>query len=1097
MKRESSIISDYKVSRDKALSAGNIFCAAYFEALIVEEIEKSPFSLHKKKDLEQHWKILYKMFNEILGFEDKNYFMGIYYEMILTGEGKCLTGNEEECRKCNKCFENSDKKEYVFGAYQLHMSCIVAMAENSMEAAKMYADNILKLLEVRYGVESLQYAKMWLHIIGEYIYQFRREEFLPLFKENYTYLEKYLAGVDCFFCEVMIIYTYFLAEKMDKDYEIWMNRCETLIEQHRDNKLYNYFKCKITWLKARTLRMQNQNKLAVRLLQEVIAKYLITDNGNRQLFYGYVYLEAAFNCFVIRDYARMYAFSQAGIEICRKLEEVGSELYYNLYSYIGIMFIQENNLKAAQKLYSSCIKDIVEKFGKESENYVVYMSNLGIISLREGKSTDIYTNIIMDVKDEKLRKQCIGMLCNELIGILAKGDSIYVITQMYKKCVKKMQGEEYRKERVKLGTVYLSAKISEHKFNDATLLLMKELGDCYKNNYTDELSIMYWTSVAAYKLEKGMRQEVLEIYEKIMREIKKEEYERYSLIVVNYIQLLILTVQYGKAKELILTMADVLNRQIMNICFGSIFIPLYFFRMILSMYIHMMEDQENGLQLDKEEIKVLFEKIVYCKTIEREIKSLLSQYKEENAKNDLYLYNQVHRKLAALELRKQVRGEDYEYYQEKRWEYILEKEEMESKLRQEISVGELIEEFKLENISIPENAVCAEYFAYYNFDANHFMTSVPNNADNKELYSYFVFVLCQDRTRIKILDMSSIFLEESMDDEMSYLLDSTVESTVYEEIELEGIIGHFYSLFAAPVMKYAQEIEIIYLGLDFVLQMLPIDLIFYDRNKEPKNVILVDSIRYIGEDAVINIKDSDALILGNPQYNIHEDQHYPALQYSEIECKEIAKLFGVEAYIGKMAKQKILWEQYQQSVIHISTHGNLMVTETSFKDDLFINSYLMMAGHEDWLNRKKDRDYGNGIVTGDDFLFMDLSRTDLVVLSACVSGLGITKGLESLHGMRWAIGTAGARNSVTSLWPISDWVTAILMILFYRNLKDMPVGKSLYVAKRCLRMITVDELKKDEVLWCIAKDKVQDITNQDYRPFTNWRYWAAFVCYCR
>lgn len=202
MKRKSSIISDYKVSRDKALNAGNIFCAAYFEALIVEEIEKSPFSLHKKKDLEQHWKILYKMFNEILGFEDKNYFMGIYYEMILTGEGKCLTGNEEECRKCNKCFENSDKKEYVFGAYQLHMSCIVAMAENSMEAAKMYADNILKLLEVRYGVESLQYAKMWLHIIGEYIYQFRREEFLPLFKENYTYLEKYLAGVDCFFARL-------------------------------------------------------------------------------------------------------------------------------------------------------------------------------------------------------------------------------------------------------------------------------------------------------------------------------------------------------------------------------------------------------------------------------------------------------------------------------------------------------------------------------------------------------------------------------------------------------------------------------------------------------------------------------------------------------------------------------------------------------------------------------------------------------------------------------------------------------------------------------------------------------------------------------
>lgn len=1097
MKREDSIIFNYKVNRDKALDVGNKFCAAYFEALIVAAIEKSSFSLHKKKDLRQHWKILCEMLNEILGFEDKNYFRGIYYEMTLAGEEKRLAGSEEECQKCIKCFLESVKKEYVFGAYQLHMSCIMGIAKSSIKAAEMYADNILKLLEVRYGIGSWEYAKMRLHIIGEYIYQFRREEFLPLFKKNYKYLEKYLVGVDCFCFETMLMYTYFLAEKMDKNYEIWMNRCETLIERYKDSKFYNFLMCKITWIRARTLRMQNQNKLAVKQLQEVIVKYLVTDNENLQLFYGYVYLEAAVNCFLIQDYVKMYDFSQAGIEICKKFEEVGSELYYNLYNYKGIMFIQENNLKAAQRLYSSCIKDIVEKFGKESENYVIYMSNLGVISLREGKSTDIYTNLIMDVKDKKLRKICTEILCNELIGIWHRGDSVYVIMQMYKKCIERMQGEEYRKERVKIDTIYLSAKISEHKFDTKTLELMKELSDCYKDNYTNELSIMYWTSIAAYKLEKGMRQEVLEIYENIMIGITKEEYERYSLIVVNYIQILILTMQYSKAKELMLTMADILNRQIMNIGFGSIFMPLQFFRIILSMYIHMMENHEKGLQLDKEEIKVLLEKIVYCKTIEREIKSLLSQYQEENVQNDLYMYNQVHRKLAALELRKQLRGEDKEYYKTKRWEYILEREEMESKLGQEISFGELLKEFKLENINIPENAVCAEYFAYYNFDTSHFMTNMSNDARQGELYSYAIFVLCQNRTSIKILNMTSILIEESIENEILYLLDTAEKISEYGETELEEIIKHFYSLFAVPVMKYAQEKEIIYLGLDFTLQMFPMDLIFYDYKKEPMNIILVDSIRYIEKDTIINIMDSDALIMGNPQYNVHGNQCNPALQYSEVECKEIAKLFGTKAYIGKMAKQKMLWECYQQNVIHISTHGNLMITKTSFKDDLFINSYLMMAGYEDWQNRKRDKDYGNGIVTGDDFLFMNLSKTDLVVLSACVSGLGITKSLESLHGMRWAIGTAGARNSVTSLWPISDCATAILMILFYRNLKDMPVGKSLYEAKKCLRMLTVEKLKKDEVLWCIAKDNVQNITNQDYRPFTNWRYWAGFVCYCR
>ena len=219
--------------------------------------------------------------------------------------------------------------------------------------------------------------------------------------------------------------------------------------------------------------------------------------------------------------------------------------------------------------------------------------------------------------------------------------------------------------------------------------------------------------------------------------------------------------------------------------------------------------------------------------------------------------------------------------------------------------------------------------------------------------------------------------------------------------------------------------------------------------------------------------------------------------YSEIECKEIAKLFETEAYVGKMAKQKILWENYQQNVIHISTHGNLVVKETPFKDELFINSYIMMAGYEDWCNKSKHSAYGNGIVTGDDFLFMDLSQTGLVVLSACISGLGVPKDLESLHGMRWAIGTAGARNSVTSLWSVSDCVTAILMIIFYRNLKVMSVGKSLHEAKKCLRTLTIEKMKKDEVLWRIAGDIVPNTVNQNYRPFTNWRYWAGFVCYCR
>ena len=100
MRKEDQIIVNYKRYRDESLKAGNKFLTAYFQAKIVERVESAPFSLHKKKDLEQHRYILYKLLEEILGFYDEKYFMAIYYEIILSDGYQCLTGNEDGCREC-------------------------------------------------------------------------------------------------------------------------------------------------------------------------------------------------------------------------------------------------------------------------------------------------------------------------------------------------------------------------------------------------------------------------------------------------------------------------------------------------------------------------------------------------------------------------------------------------------------------------------------------------------------------------------------------------------------------------------------------------------------------------------------------------------------------------------------------------------------------------------------------------------------------------------------------------------------------------------------------------------------------------------------
>lgn len=367
-------------------------------------------------------------------------------------------------------------------------------------------------------------------------------------------------------------------------------------------------------------------------------------------------------------------------------------------------------------------------------------------------------------------------------------------------------------------------------------------------------------------------------------------------------------------------------------------------------------------------------------------------------------------------------------------------------------------------------------------------------------YKFLMFVLCNEQNKVKLLDVKFISVESIVEEEMLCFLDAAQEDETRENENMKEKLQNIHRLFAVPVLKYAEKKKRIYLGMDYLLHMVPVDLVFYEEKGNAKNLVLVDSVCYIQEDIRIDAMKSDVLIMGNPKYNVNEnyEQQLPELPYSEMECNAIADLFETNAYTGEMAKQKVLWEGYRKKVIHISTHGGLKteVVECIYKNVL-IRSYLLLAGYEDWLYKRKNDEYGNGIISGDDFLFMDLTKTDLVVLSACVSSLGTAKIMENLHGMRWVIGAAGAKNSITTLWETKDDATAILMILLYRNLKELPVSESLFEAKKTLRMLTVEQLKCDSVLWNIAKQRIQNITDNTYKPFENWRYWAAFTCYCK
>ena len=98
----------------------------------------------------------------------------------------------------------------------------------------------------------------------------------------------------------------------------------------------------------------------------------------------------------------------------------------------------------------------------------------------------------------------------------------------------------------------------------------------------------------------------------------------------------------------------------------------------------------------------------------------------------------------------------------------------------------------------------------------------------------------------------------------------------------------------------------------------------------------------------------------------------------------------------------------------------------------------MAGGNKAWQGEKIPENIEDGVLTAKEISHMDLSETDLVVLSACETGLGDVSS-EGVFGLQRSFKQAGVQTIMMSLWEVNDEATRYMMTEFYSNLSS---GKS-------------------------------------------------------
>ncbi len=258
-----------------------------------------------------------------------------------------------------------------------------------------------------------------------------------------------------------------------------------------------------------------------------------------------------------------------------------------------------------------------------------------------------------------------------------------------------------------------------------------------------------------------------------------------------------------------------------------------------------------------------------------------------------------------------------------------------------------------------------------------------------------------------------------------------------------------------PLRQYLGDAKHLLLSPDAALNLIPFEAL-----KDENNKYLIEryAFSYLtsGRDLTrfVDSPPSRQSPVIFSEINYNQSTNYTPLA-TATETTEIQRVFPTAKLIRDRAATKTALQQVQApQILHLATHGFFKPAQNNPDnpkqlDNPLTRSGIILAGTDQ--------------ITGLEVSGLDLYGTQLVVLSACETGLGDISVGEGIYGLRRALVIAGSQSQVLSLWRVDDEATVELMGTFYQNLKT---GMGRHEALRQAQLKALDK---------------------------NPHYWAAFI----